>query len=68
MQIRQFYDLVAGPSLLRTNGEDEMPRQTKRKKAQKTKGKRSPVSFQKEPWYAMSAARFSAARPNHKGN
>ena len=41
-----------------------MPTRTKQKKATKAKPKRSSVSFEKEPWYAAAAARFSAARPN----
>jgi hypothetical protein len=41
-----------------------MPTRTKQKKANKTKAKRNPVSFEKEPWYAAAAARFSAARSN----
>ena len=44
-----------------------MPTRTKPKKA-KAKSKRVTVSFEKESWYAAAAARFSAARPNLKGN
>jgi len=40
-----------------------MPARTKQKKVSRAKRKRS-VRFEKESWYALAVARFSAARPN----
>ena len=42
-----------------------MPTRTKHKKVLKAK-KRASISFEKEPWYASAAARFSAVRSNQK--
>ena len=63
MQWRGFW---MSPTGLRLAGHREktMPTRTKRRKANKTKPKRSFVSFEKEAWYAAAAARFSAARSN----
>jgi hypothetical protein len=41
-----------------------MPTRTKQKTASKAKPKRHHISFEKEPWYAAAAQRFSAARKN----
>jgi hypothetical protein len=46
-----------------TRTKQQTPTREKQHNASKTKAKRG-FSFQKEPWYAAAAARFSAAKPN----
>jgi hypothetical protein len=48
-----------------TQGESSMPTRTKQKTASKAKPKRVHISFEKEPWYAAAAQRFSAVRPKN---